>query len=88
MQASFGHLDGCSALYYTYTWSLVIARDLLTSFAPAGLAGGEVAQRYRRTVLEPGGSRDAADLVRDFLGRDVAFDAFAGWLEPAPGAAA
>jgi len=66
----------------------VIARDLLTAFDAEGLGGGEVASRYRRAVLEPGGSRDAADLVRDFLGRDVAFDAFAGWLEAAPGAPA
>jgi thimet oligopeptidase len=31
-------------------------------------------------VLAPGGSRDAAELVRDFLGRDYSFDAFAQWL--------
>jgi thimet oligopeptidase len=31
-------------------------------------------------VLAPGGSRDAADLVEDFLGRPYAFDAYAAWL--------
>jgi thimet oligopeptidase len=77
--ASFGHLNGYSALYYTYLWSLVIAKDLLASFQP-DLLQSEVAMRYRRAVLEPGGARDAAELVRAFLGRDYAFEAFERWL--------
>ena len=36
-QASFGHLDGYSAIYYTYMWSLVIAKDLFGPFREAGL---------------------------------------------------
>jgi len=77
--ASFGHLNGYSALYYTYLWSLVIAKDLLASFQP-DLRSPEVARRYRAAVLAPGGSRDAAVLVRDFLGRDYSFEAFERWL--------
>jgi len=77
--ASFGHLNGYSALYYTYLWSLVIAKDLLASFEP-DLMGSEAAKRYRRAVLEPGGARDAAELVREFLGREYAFAAFERWL--------
>jgi thimet oligopeptidase len=78
--ASFGHLNGYSALYYTYLWSLVIAKDLLARFQP-GLMQGGPALRYRQTVLEPGGARDAAELVREFLGRDYSFEAFERWLE-------
>ena len=33
-QASFGHLDGYSAVYYTYMWSLVIAKDMFSQFDP------------------------------------------------------
>ena len=33
-------------------------------------------RRYRRTVLEKGGSRDAMDLLRDFLGREPNSEAF------------
>ena len=77
--ASFGHLNGYSALYYTYLWSLVIAKDLLARFQPDLMQGGP-AVRYRRAVLEPGGSRDAAELVREFLGRAYAFEAFERWL--------
>jgi thimet oligopeptidase len=78
-QAAFGHLDGYSALYYTYMWSLVLAKDLFSAF-DGRLMDRELAARYRRSVLEPGGSRDADALVQDFLGRPSAFDAFERWL--------
>ncbi len=76
---AFGHLTGYGASYYTYQWSLVIARDLLTAFGD-DLMNEAAATRYRETVLEPGGTKDAADLVRDFLGRDYNFDAYRAWL--------
>jgi thimet oligopeptidase len=78
---AFGHLDGYSAIYYTYMWSLVIAKDLFTVFKQSGLMNTESARRYRKSILEPGGSRDAALLVRDFLGRDFGFDAYQQWLD-------
>ncbi len=78
--ASFGHLDGYSALYYTYMWSLVIAKDLFSAFQEEGILTPGPASRYRRTVLEPGGSKPASELVRDFLGRDASFAPFERWL--------
>jgi thimet oligopeptidase len=78
--ASFGHLVGYSAMYYTYLWSLVIARDLLTPFEANGLLATAVTHAYRDKVLVPGGSRDAAELVRDFLGRDYDFTAYERYL--------
>ena len=80
MFASFGHLAGYSSGYYTYMWSLVIAKDLFSAFDPDDLFDPVVAGRYRDRVLAPGGSRDAADLVADFLGRPYTFDAYAAWL--------
>src|SRR5690606_19720119 len=77
---SFGHLNGYSAIYYTYMWSLVISADMFSEFQQHGLRNPEVAQRYRRYVLAPGGTKDAADLVKDFLGRPYSFDAFANDL--------
>jgi thimet oligopeptidase len=79
-QESFGHLEGYSAIYYTYMWSLVIAKDLFGVFRREGLLDEGPARRYRKQVLEPGGSRPAAALVKEFLGRDAAFDAFSEWL--------
>lgn len=81
LEASFGHLEGYSALYYTYMWSLVIAKDMLGTFR-AGLLDTIQARRYRDLVLAPGGTKPAAALVRDFLGRPYAFDAFREWLAP------
>ncbi|MFB9315488.1 M3 family metallopeptidase [Nocardioides plantarum] len=80
MFASFGHLGGYSSAYYTYAWSQVIAKDLFSAFDPADLFAPDVAQRYRDRVLAPGGTKDAADLVADFLGRPYTFDAYAAWL--------
>lgn len=77
--AAFGHLTGYGSCYYTYQWSLVIARDLLTGFA-AGLMDATSAARYRREILEPGGRRDAADLVAAFLGRPFTVDAYREYL--------
>jgi thimet oligopeptidase len=78
--ASFGHLVGYSAMYYTYQWSLVIAKDLLTPFEQKGLMAKDVTLAYRDKVLAPGGSRDAAELVRNFLGRDYDFAAYERYL--------
>ena len=78
--ASFGHLMGYSAMYYTYMWSLVIAKDLLTPFQKKGLMSTDVTYAYRDSVLVPGGSKDAAVLVKDFLGREYNFKAFEKYL--------
>jgi thimet oligopeptidase len=83
-QASFGHLAGYTSAYYTYMWSLVIAKDLFSAFDREDLFGAQVATRYRDRILAPGGSKDAADLVVDFLDREFSFDAFAAWLDRAP----
>ncbi len=74
--ASFGHLDGYSAIYYTYVWSKAIALDLFTKFKAGGMRDRATAMRYRTLVLEPGGSRDANGLIEDFLGRPLSLEAF------------
>jgi len=81
LQASFGHLNGYSAVYYTYMWSLVIAKDMFTPFASKGVFDRETATRYRERVLGPGGGKPAADLVADFLGRPYDFKAYEAWLD-------
>lgn len=75
-QDSFGHLGGYGAAVYTYNWSRVIADDLFTAFERNGLRDRKTAERYRQLVLKPGGSKPAADLVADFLGRPVSMDAY------------
>jgi Zn-dependent oligopeptidase len=79
-QTAFGHLDGYSAVYYTYMWSLVIAKDLFSKFDRSRMLGPGVAREYRDRILAPGGSRPAAKLVEDFLGRPVGFASWQAWL--------
>jgi thimet oligopeptidase len=86
---AWGHLTGYSAFYYTYVWSLVIARDLLSPFLERGtLTDPEIAARYVREILVPGSTRPAAELVRTYLGREFDFRAFEAWsregLPPIP----
>jgi thimet oligopeptidase len=82
--ASFGHLGGYSSAYYTYMWSLVIAKDLFSAFDRSDLFAPETARRYRDTILAAGGSKDAAELVADFLDRPYTIEAFGTWLQEAP----
>lgn len=78
--ANFGHLYGYSARYYTYMWSLVIAADMFAKFEQEGLSNADISLSYRDKVLAAGGTKDAADLVEDFLGRPFNYDAFINQL--------
>jgi thimet oligopeptidase len=78
--AAFGHLNGYSAIYYTYQWSLAIATDMFTQFKENGLNNFEIASAYREKVLAKGGSAPADELVTDFLGRDISFEPYADRL--------
>jgi thimet oligopeptidase len=80
LQTAFGHLDGYSAVYYTYMWSLVISKDMFSQFDRADLLAPGVAKKYRDTVLAPGGSRPATAMLRAFLGRPFDFKAWQDWL--------
>mmetsp|Transcript_26931 Transcript_26931/g.83797 ORF Transcript_26931/g.83797 Transcript_26931/m.83797 type:complete len:654 (-) Transcript_26931:78-2039(-) len=72
MAASFGHLaGGYDAQYYGYLWSEVYSADMFASrFGSEGVLSASAGLSYRREVLAKGGSRDALDSLRCFLGRD------------------
>ncbi|HVN93466.1 MAG TPA: M3 family metallopeptidase, partial [Terracidiphilus sp.] len=80
MYASFGHLTGYSSNYYTYAFDKVIALDFFGQFDSADLLGCDAGTRYRKAVLEQGGSKSGREMVRAFLGRDEEFAAFSKWL--------
>ena len=80
---AFGHLDGYSAVYYTYMWSLVIAKDMFSAFNKDDLLDPAIAKRYRDAVIGAGGSAPAATLVEHFLGRPFNFNAYQTWLNQA-----
>ena len=79
--ASFTHLTGYSSNYYTYVLDKVIAVDFFSQFDTKNLLDGSAALRYRKSVLEPGSSKPAAELVKDFLGRPQSVDALKTWMD-------
>lgn len=69
--ASFGHMmGGYDAGYYGYLWSLVFAADMFTRFQAAGVLDPQTGREYRDRVISRGRTRDADELLRDFLGRE------------------
>ena len=52
--AASGTSRATASGYYTYMWSLVIAKDLFSAFDPDDLFATEVAHRYRDRVLAAG----------------------------------
>jgi thimet oligopeptidase len=76
MFASFGHLMGYAAGYYSYLWALVYADDMFSVFDKNGLLDKTTGLRYRDIILSNGGSRDELEMVKEFLGREPSQDAF------------
>ena len=81
-QSGFTHLanPGYASAYYTYMWSLVIAKDLFSGFDARSLSAPGAARRYRDAIFAPGSSKPAAALVGDFLGRPFNATAWEAWL--------
>jgi thimet oligopeptidase len=75
MLAGFGHvMGGYDAGYYGYLWAEVIGDDMWGRFAAEGITSPQVGAEYRRTVLEPNGSRSGDELVASFLGRAASIE--------------
>ena len=75
-QGSFGHLVGYEAGYYGYLWSKVFGDDMYSRFQDKGVLNEKVGGEYRRVILEQGGSKDADQLLQEFLGREPNNEAF------------
>lgn len=80
MFASFTHLTGYSSNYYTYLYDKVIALDFFSQFDRQNLLEDSITARYRKTVLEAGGSVAGKSIVQNFLGREQSIEAFTRWI--------
>ena len=74
---TFAHIfaGGYAAGYYSYKWAEVLAADAFAAFEEAGAFDGATAERFRRSILAVGGSRDAMDAFVDFRGREPRLEA-------------
>ncbi|MFI3267842.1 MAG: M3 family metallopeptidase [Rikenellaceae bacterium] len=64
--------SGYSAGYYAYIWAEVLDADAYQAFVETGdVFNKEVAEKFRRNVLQQGGTQDEADLYRSFRGKDA-----------------
>jgi len=74
---SFSHIfaGGYGAGYYSYKWAEVLSADAYSAFEEMGLFDIDTGRRYRREILEVGGSRDALDSFKAFRGREPSITA-------------
>ncbi len=74
---AFSHIfaGGYAAGYYSYKWAEVLAADAFGAFEEAGIFDQATAQRFRREILEVGGSRDIMEAYITFRGREPTIDA-------------
>ena len=74
---SFSHIfaGGYAAGYYSYKWAEVLAADAFGAFEEAGIFDADTAARFRREILEVGGSRDIMQAYIAFRGREPETDA-------------
>ncbi|MGF6772812.1 oligopeptidase A [Paraburkholderia sp. GAS199] len=92
---TFSHIfaGGYAAGYYSYKWAEVLSADAYAAFEEAAQgASGSVldaatGMRYRKEILEVGGSRPAMDSFKAFRGREPNIDALLRHNGMAPGAA-
>ena len=78
----FAHLvTGYDARYYSYLWSEVYSADIFATLFRRGSlvdfdALAPVGSTYRDTLLAPGSSKDAMEMLVAVLGRAPSVDAF------------
>ena len=74
---SFTHIfgGGYAAGYYSYKWAEVLSADAFAAFEETGIFNRDTGDRFLRSILEQGGSREPMELFIDFRGRAPSIDA-------------
>ncbi len=74
---SFTHIfgGGYAAGYYSYKWAEVLSADAFSAFEESGIFNRETGEKFLRSILEQGGSREPMELFVEFRGREPTIDA-------------
>ena len=77
MSVEFSHIfdGGYAAGYYGYKWAEVLDADVFSVFKEKGIFNRQLAEKFRREVLEKGGSEHPMALYKKFMGRKPKTDA-------------
>lgn len=81
MANTFSHIfaGGYAAGYYSYKWAEVLSSDAYAAFEEAKLKGdtdgSQTGARYKKEILEAGGSRPAMESFKAFRGREPSLEA-------------
>jgi len=77
MSTHFSHLfaGGYAAGYYSYKWAEVLDADAFSLFKKKGLFNKEVAESFRKNILEKGGTEHPMILYKRFRGQEPTVDA-------------
>ena len=67
--------------YYSYHWSRVYAKDWFYFAFKKDPFSGEAGYKFRKTILEPGGTKNFTEIIMDFLGREPSNQAYYDDLE-------
>ncbi len=78
MSASFSHIfaGGYAAGYYGYKWAEVLDADAFSYFAETGIFNMLTADRFRKYILERGGSEKPEELYLKFRGKEPSLEPF------------
>jgi oligopeptidase A len=74
---SFTHIfgGGYAAGYYSYKWAEVLSADAFSAFEETGIFNRDTGNKFLRSILEQGGSREPMELFVEFRGREPQIDA-------------
>ena len=78
MYCSFTHIFDWwySAWYYSYTWAEIIVSEILAIFRKEWMYDKATAASFEKLILWAWSIRNASDMFRDFMWRDISIDAF------------
>lgn len=76
MQASFGHLSGYGAGYYSYLFCRVFSANIWHRCFEHDPLNRQLGERYRAEILRYGGAKDPHEMMRALLGTEPSLDAY------------